>query len=261
MRWIFILLALANIGLAAWFFWGHEPMPSADSSPVVLDSGERRLRLLRELPSSELVVLDQSNAERPSLPAEPPPQLTALVAGEPGTTGDEPTPGGDTPPDAPAVAQSVSCVRIANIDKKAVRDALATKLLAQELTVLERGEAFEERQTYWVYIPPLKSTAAAREVITTLTKLKQRDFMLVRVGEFENAISLGLFSQQEGAEKRLKEINALGLKTRPAEMRTRTTSFRSYWLLAKTQSEEEERQLNALIPPTISPLLPTDCPP
>lgn len=255
-----MLLVLANIGLAAWFFWDRAPMPLSDSSPVAHHSGERRLRTLRELPSSELVVLETSNAEPPSLPAEPLPQLTALVAGEPDATV-EPAPEGDTLPEVPAVAQSASCLRIANIDKKVVRDTLAAKLLAQDLMVLERGEAFEERQTYWVYLPPFKSAAAAREGIATLTKLKQRDFMLVRVGEFENAISLGLFSQQEGAEKRLKEINALGLKTRPAEIRTRTASFRSYWLLAKTLSEEEAHRLRALIPTTVSPPLPADCPP
>jgi hypothetical protein len=67
---------------------------------------------------------------------------------------------------------------------------------------------------YWVYIPPLKSKAEVDRRVAELKGLRIPDIFVVQeVGQWRNAISLGIFKTEEGAQKFLDTLRERGVKT------------------------------------------------
>lgn len=232
MRWFFSLLLLTNLALAGWFFWQSEaPQPVLE---LPKDSTERRLQLLSELPRQSL----QPIRHEVNTPETPPPTNNAVPVA--GTTSSEPF---TVVEELPTEDHMVTCVRVSPIANAADAKILTRKFEQANLTVLDSGEGFTERQTYWVMIPPYTTEKAARDAAAQLAKAKVRDFLVVRSGEFEKGISLGLFSQKEGAENRLREINALKLHIGRPEMRLRTSSVRSHWLITQVKGDDALKAL------------------
>lgn len=102
------------------------------------------------------------------------------------------------------------------------------------LSTLQLGEKVSQRQVqydkgYWVYIPPLKSKAAANRKVTQLKKLGIKEYFIVQdAGAFRYAISLGVFKTQEAARNYLGELKAKGLsaaKVGERASKLKTTMF------------------------------------
>lgn len=87
------------------------------------------------------------------------------------------------------------------------------------LAKLELGDRVSRKSVertggYWVYIPPLKTKQEADKKINELKARTVADYFLVQDGaHWRNAISLGIFSTQEAADKRLKELRDKGVKS------------------------------------------------
>lgn len=237
MRWFFSLLVLTNLVLAGWLYWHDDTRPAGQ----VLsgnESGQGRLQLLGELPSSSLHPIPQieSTVETPPLSAS-----SAVTA-------EAPTPEPSTAKEKPATKeQQDSCVRVSSLPRLADLESFQLRLAQSNLTVLDSGEEIIERQTYWVMIPPYKTVNAARDVAALLARAKVRDFLVIRSGDFKNGISLGLFSQKEGADSRLQEIMALKLNIRQPEVRQRTSSVHSHWLITRVSSDDMRNTLQQII--------------
>lgn len=252
MRWFFSLLMLANLVLAGWLFW-QDKVLQPQHEPAKQDIAEGRLQLLSEIPQQSL----QPNSHVVNASEEPSSTATD-------TTSELGTPSSETSTvteQTPTEGQVTTCVRISSLAKVADVEMLKRKLAQPNLTVLDSGEGFTERQTYWVMIAPHKSAKLAREAAAELAKAKVRDFLLVRSGEFENGISLGLFSQKEGAESRLREINALNLNIRKPEIRLRTSSVRSHWLTARVMGADALKTLQQQVVVEGMQSTTVECPP
>ena len=79
---------------------------------------------------------------------------------------------------------------------------------------------------YWVYYPPLASKAAADNKLTELTNLGVRDIAVVRpAGQWQNAISLGLYAKQAIADARVAELHKKGIQSVRIEARGKTPSL------------------------------------
>jgi cell division protein FtsN len=78
---------------------------------------------------------------------------------------------------------------------------------------------------FWVVIPPLESSEAAQDMIAKLADAGITDVWHFRSGELNNAVSLGMFFQQENAEKLRQEIELKGFN---AELRSRFLNKRRY---------------------------------
>jgi len=85
------------------------------------------------------------------------------------------------------------------------------------LSALHLGDRLTQRQTehisgYWVYIPPLKSSA---EVDKKIGQLKARGveeyFVVKEEGKWQSAISLGMFKTEDAAQKFLGSLAAKGV--------------------------------------------------
>jgi hypothetical protein len=95
----------------------------------------------------------------------------------------------------------------------------------QALLVLALGDRLTERSVdepavWWVFLPPQGSKAAGDKKLEELKRLGVDDFFLIQdEGKWRYAISLGVFSTQDGAKKHLEALRAMGVKTAQAAER------------------------------------------
>jgi hypothetical protein len=67
---------------------------------------------------------------------------------------------------------------------------------------------------YWVYVPPLKSKAEVGRKITELKNFGVTDlFVMQEPAPLRNAISLGIFKTEDGAQKFLEELRSKGVRS------------------------------------------------
>lgn len=245
MRVIFLLILIANLAVAGWWGYSHYyAAATTTAAPATPPPPSRvvQLRLLHELAAEERQPL--------SAPTQAAPPEVAAVAEISGSSAAE----------VVSADKKASCYRIDGIVRKEQRDALAVKIAAQNHTVLESGESFLERKVYWVHIPPMKSYDAASNVAAALAKAKVRDFFLVKAGDAKNGISLGLFTQKDGAEKRQQQIALLKLNAPRPAIRERASTVRSYWLSARAVGDGE-KSLAAIFVSENQAAVAIDCPP
>jgi hypothetical protein len=122
----------------------------------------------------------------------------------------------DIPPLPPATTQV--CLEwglFASQEIAQVKTALKTlRLDEKDLTQLDApGKA----STYWVYIPPLKSRQDAQKKVDELKSLGVEDsFVMQDNNKWRHAISLGVFSTADAADKYLLSLREKGVKSAKA---------------------------------------------
>lgn len=99
------------------------------------------------------------------------------------------------------------------------------------LSPLKLGNRLTQRQVehvngYWVYLPPLKSSAEVEQKITEIKALGLEEYFVVQdAGKWHNAISLGVFKTQEAALKFRDSIKVKGMKSARAGERMSKRTF------------------------------------
>lgn len=188
MKWIFAILLVINI----LFFTvmqlnsshGREPMRGHE--PVKAEE----IKLLAE----------PQNAPAPALPMSEP-----LVKS------------GDS---APVEVKSEICLEWGQFSG----DTL--KRVAQALEKLQLGEKLiqnkaEKSGGYWVYVTPRKTLQEAQKKVDELKQFGVQDSYIVREpSAMQYAISMGIFSSAEAADKYLDQLRAKGVKSAVSGPRT-----------------------------------------
>jgi hypothetical protein len=187
MRILVVLLVVANILFIAWVLWG----PNEDPLPRATPLAASPLVLLDELPTSQAV------------PA----------------AGDVP-PSPDEPTGAPAGCQALGPF----LDPDVARAAQG-RLQAVGVVATARSVDASQRLGYWVHTPAAADRADADATIGRLQNAGIRDFYVVADGEFQNAVSLGVFSQQATAEQHAARLEALGFDVEVGERRREITAW------------------------------------
>lgn len=99
------------------------------------------------------------------------------------------------------------------------QDALQPLQLGEDAVTIR--SAPEKASKYWVYIPPLKSRTEAQKKLEELKGLGIEDSMVMQDNnKWRLAISLGVFSTQEAADKYLTELRARKVKSARSGPRT-----------------------------------------
>lgn len=126
----------------------------------------------------------------------------------------------------PTVA--VSCYEwgeFSGAELERVSNALNTLQLGNKLTRRDSEHAIG----FWVYIAPLKDKAAVAQKVAQLKARGVTEYFAVQEeGEWLNAISLGMFSTREAAQKFLEKLNAKDVRSAKVGERaskTKTTAF------------------------------------
>jgi hypothetical protein len=83
------------------------------------------------------------------------------------------------------------------------------------------------RPGFWVFLPPTGTRKAAQEHVSRLKTQDIKDYFIVVTGEHANAVSLGVFSQADLAQRRLTDLKSLGFDVMLQKV---DLPLREYWL-------------------------------
>ena len=221
MRGFFILLLLSNLAYFAWQYF----TPERELAPAVsVQTQGKQLVMLSELADSE----------------RPAPRITASAEEEAKTT---PRPAVEMPqPESIAQTETDTpelCVTVDQIAEAQQLTTLLNLLRPAGAGNIEQGEQAGVRGSYWVMLPPYSDKSAADASAKILSERKLRDFFIVRSGEYENAISLGVFSNEERARRRQQQLDALGSGLPRARIERIELPTREYWLRYRVEAAKQ----------------------
>ena len=197
MRWIFILLAVANLGLFAWFLSNDRPA-SARVAPVINESEGEGSSLVTEVDPSDLeVAAPAPEPQRPSAPARSAPAEEAL------------------------------CTLVGPFAEAYEGEDVARRLQALEVDAAMREIEMQGQMRYWVYLAPLNSS---QEAFRKLRELQAAgiDSYVIPKGSLENGISFGIFSEKDRAQTLAEELQGRGFA---AEYREEPQTYLERWVV------------------------------
>jgi SPOR domain len=198
--------------------------------------------------------------DRPPLPP-----LARDISHLPGLTlASDPLPGTapNSAPDA-STPPSGHCVTVGPFSDLVLSAAAATLLATRGFTPAQRDEPGPDLVSYWVYLENVPSEAAANRLLLMLRAIGLNDVHAMPAttpGEARR-VSVGLFSEKEGAERRLRAVKA-GLGETPV-ITEQHSSQASYWVDVTLTSPGQVLSTEGLLPPAVkgSPIEVRDCPP
>ena len=121
----------------------------------------------------------------------------------------------------PEPPKLVSCVEWSGFSQDdAARAQQAVLMLSPGAKVSERK--LEEITGWWVFMPPQANRQGAAQKVEELKRLGVDEYFIVQEDpKFRFAISLGIFRSEEGAQKKLEQLQGRGVRT--ARVAPRTT--------------------------------------
>lgn len=188
-RIVFVILLALNLGALAWALTRPE---TAVQRLAEVDPGVAPLVLLAERDRAAM-------------------QSAAALASETAL-----------PPQTPARCESLGPFG----DRDGAQSAITElKQLTERIQV--RTTTVRVVRGYWVHVPAQTTRADALATARQLAAAGVRDYYVVTAGEQENSIALGLFRDQENAQKRQKQVAGLGFQARVIE---RADDREQFWI-------------------------------
>ena len=226
MKWVFVLLLLANVAFFAVMQWGSALTVDENNPPLQAALNADKIKIVSILPASAPVPASASVSASP--PASAPAMAPAIVPASsvpvtavtavPAASSVPALPRLAPLPPPPAIAEVVppaklSCMEwgeFSGADLQRADNALATLKLGDRL----KQRVVEYSSGYWIYIEPLKTPAMLKFKIALLKKLKVDDYFVVQEpGAWKNSISLGVFKSESSAKKYLAKLHERGIRS------------------------------------------------
>ncbi len=222
MRWWVWLLVLLNLGLLTYFNFDKIVPPHVVQ--------------VKEITPEKLKILSQQELEAmPKKEVQPKPEEAA-----------------------PASVQVTSCYRWGNFSTTNLPAAqVVLARLGLQAAVRQEKVAQQDRR-YWVYYPPLKTTELAKQKAEELKALGVEELFIVQDSQWRNAISFGLFAEEDLASKLLNDLQAKGVKGATKALRNPGKGLSS--LLIQNVTTENALELQKIKPEFVgSELVPATC--
>lgn len=209
MKWLFVLLLLANLVFFAIMQWGG----------ALVD--DNRSMQPQQAFNAEKIKLQTASSMAPAHVPVPTPAPTQVSA----PTTAPVLPSYVAPSSSVQAPAAVVCLEWGEFSGSDLMRA------STALSALHLGDSLVQQQTehdsgYWVYIPPLKSRA---EVDKKISQLKARGvveyFVVNEAGKWQNAISLGIFKTEDSAQKFLGALAAKSVISARVGERTSKLTF------------------------------------
>ncbi|STQ89420.1 SPOR domain-containing protein [Iodobacter fluviatilis] len=223
MKWFFALLLAANLML-----WGYPSRPVA-APRLNAEINADKVKLIASLPVQVV--------NRPA----PPIEVHEVAVASAAIAKPTPTPA-PTPPPTPAPKAEIvtACMRWNGIGQEQT-DTMRARLKALGISSTETVVSGK----VWVYIPPQTDIELAKKKAQQLNDQGVQDYYVINNGgRWQNAISLGVFSSREGADRRLNELKEQGVKS--AVVRERDDSPSHVTFALRKVSADQQQKLEKL---------------
>lgn len=245
MRGFFILLLLTNLLFFGWQFWfaPEQEQPKAYGGIVPANKG---LVLLSELAESDQPKPREYVKETESDSTD---AVSSVELIEPEVRAEEIVKPGEP------VSASAHCYR--TIPLASSDDVKALKSELARLGIDETRSETVETQTrnYWVMLAPYNSRKKAKEAADILKKKRVKDFFIVASGQYENAISLGVYSTRERADVRYRQIATLEARLRKPVIEALELPAKRTVISFELDEGNEPKGLSALLEASDEPKL------
>ena len=214
MKWLFILLLVANLFYLDWEMDRGVQLKHADrSSAIKISRGTQQLELLNELKRlpntrNQLKLDTKLSVENVN---------TELLLQSALTSNIEKMVDISETIDNNSLIQSKKskhklCFIFGPIASLKESRLLSGWLNNHGIKYKERQIEGKEKQLSWVYLTPHDSKAFAQQMMRHLLIKSEREIKLISEDDLSNAISLGLFLNQAAVNRRLNEIKLEGYK-------------------------------------------------
>ena len=156
------------------------------------------------------------------------------------------------------VDAATSCYKWGNFTKTNLPAAQVVLVrLGLQSTVKQEQVSAEDRR-FWVYYPPLKSAQLAQQKADEIKALGVSELFIVQDSQWRNAISFGLFQDEQFATALLNDLLEKGVKGATKALRSPGKSLNS--LLIKAVNADAAIELQKIKPEFVgSELVPAAC--
>ena len=129
---------------------------------------------------------------------------------------------------APAVLEAVaSCYKWGNFTKTNLPAAQVVLVRLGLQSTINQEKSDNEDRRFWVYYPPLKSAELAKEKAAEIKEMGVDELFIVQDSQWRNAISFGLFQDEQLASALLSDLTAKGVKGATKALRSPGKSLSS----------------------------------
>jgi hypothetical protein len=218
MRWIFLLLLMANLLLLVLIFQAEKEL---ESNP-----GHAPVGQLDVMPISKYEQLEKGFL------SEDPPE----------------------PPEPAGTGASQNCSTLGPLTNRDRAEALSAELAPLGVASRLRSEMVKTIRDYWVIQTPEITEGHQAEDIARLRRSGITDVSPIRDGQYRGGISLGIYRQRTNAIKRRQQVDRFGLT---AEIVERGDKQEVYWVDASEDlfnalsDNERDSLMRRYIPITI----------
>ncbi len=226
MRLLVWLLVLLNVGLLAYF-----NMDLIAPKPASAD---------RSIQPERLKILSEKDLEAMHKVVAPAPELVTQAS-------------------APVVQEPISCYKWGNFTKTNLPAAQVVLVRLGLQSVISQEAGAREDRRFWVYYPPLKSAGLAQKKADEIRTMGVDELFIVQDSQWRNAISFGLFQEEQLATALLNDLLAKGVKGATKALRSPGKSLSS--LFVKAVSSDAALELQKIKPEFVgTELEPAACP-
>ena len=181
MKWWLWLLVLVNVGLLAYFNMDMIAPKPAGGNKVI---SPEKLKVLTGA-GIEAMPKKAASVASATLPA--------------------------VPEKADVVVSPSSCYKWGNFTTTNLPSAQVVLVrLGLQAQVTQEAESQQDKR-FWVYYPPLKTAEMAKQKADEVKGLGVSELYVVQDSQWRNAISFGLFSEEQLASKLLDDLHAKGV--------------------------------------------------
>lgn len=126
-----------------------------------------------------------------------------------------------------AMSVQSRCYTLGPFKTAKIASDVRTQIAGDGIEAQHRVNKDNTRPGFWVFIPPTDTRKAAQEQVGRLKAQNIKDYFIVVTGEQANAVSLGVFSQADLAQRRFNDLTGLGFNVKLQKV---DLPLREYWL-------------------------------
>jgi tetratricopeptide (TPR) repeat protein len=160
--------------------------------------------------------------------------MTRVLDTEPAVPGEAPSAASAALP----IPQAATCYAANGIENRSAARMVAKWFTTRGVDAREQVHSEQAGIFYEVYVPPLKSRAAADAEMRRMREDGFADIMRINGGDLENGISVGAYRQLGNAERRIKIFRAKGYQT---EFKPRDKTHTTYLVAIDAGASRELR--------------------